>query len=132
MRRPDLKDRRRLARDLAEMWSRISGHYLSADLGCSCCAGGVVLQASDFELDIIEFLIRDARKAGLTSFESFLGAVARRGVDRYSLPKLIDAIAEGDHSTAGSDKELEFALVRLRPILSSIEATQNRGQFACD
>ena len=57
------------------MWNRISGHYLSSDLGCSCCAGGVVLQASDFELDIIEFLISDARKAGLTTFESFLSAV---------------------------------------------------------
>ena len=131
MRKPDLKDRRRLARDLAEMWERISGHYLSPDLGCSCCAGGLVLQASDFELDIIEFLIRDARKAGLTSFESFLGAVARRG-EGYSLPRLIDAIAEGDYSAAGSRKELEFALARLRPILSSIEAAQNRGRFACD
>jgi hypothetical protein len=114
------------------MWSRISGHYLSSDLGCSCCAGGVVLQASDFERDIIEFLLSDARKAGLTSFESFLGAVARRGDDRYSLPRLIDSIAEGDDSAVGSHKELEFTLARLRPILSSIEAAQNRGRFACD
>lgn len=114
------------------MWSRISGHYLSPDLGCFCCAGGVVLQASDFERDIVEFLISDARKAGLTKFESFLNTVARRGIDGCSLPELIDAIAEGEHSEAGSDKELEFALVRLRPILSSIEAAQNIGRFACD
>ena len=132
MRKTDLKDRRRQARDLSEMWSRISGHYLSSDLGCSCCAGGVVLQASDFERDIIEFLLRDARKAGLMSFESFLDAVARCGDEQYSLPRLIDAIAEGGQSAAGNYKELDFALARLRPILSSIEAAQSTGRFACD
>jgi hypothetical protein len=78
-------ERRREARELAEMWSRIGRQHISAGQGCGCGFGGLLLQGSDFELDIVEFLINDARKAGLTNIESFIDAAARRGPDRYSL-----------------------------------------------
>ena len=48
-------DRSSQARDLAEMWNRVSRQHLTAGAGCSCGMGGLFLQASDFELDIVEF-----------------------------------------------------------------------------
>ena len=131
MRRPDLKGRRKQARELSEMWNRISGECLFPVQGCSCCAGGLALHGVDFEPDIFELLISDARKAGITDLESLLDIVARRGDGLYSLPKLIEFFAEDDCSMP-QIKEVEFALSQVRSILTAIEAAQNKGRFACD
>ena len=131
MRRPDLKGRRKRARELSEVWNRISGECLFPVQGCSCCAGGLALNGVDFEPHIFELLISDARKAGIAGVESLLAVVARRGDGLYSLPKLLDFLAEGDWSIT-RNKECKFALSQIRSILTAIEASQNRRSFACD
>ena len=112
------------------MWGRIGRQHLSAGQGCACGFGGLLLQASDFELAIVEFLINDARKADLPNVEPFIDAAARRGPDRYSLRALLDAIAAADVTSAASPVELDFALTRLRTSLTSIDAAHSR--FTCD
>jgi hypothetical protein len=128
----ELNDRSKQARELAEMWSRVSRQHLTAGAGCSCGIGGLMLQASDFELDIVEFVINDARKEKLAGLEAFIDAVAARGPDRYSLSDLLKAIGSADHPTTPSSADLQFALDRLRKTLSSMDANHNRSRFACD
>jgi hypothetical protein len=128
----DPTERRRQAQDLAAMWSRISRQHLSASQGCACGFGGVVLQASDFEIDIVEFLINDARKAGVSGVEPFVESVARRPGDRYSLTALFAGIADADSRASAEEVALMFALSRLRTSLSSIEAAHSRSRFSCD
>jgi hypothetical protein len=125
------EQRRGEARDLASLWSRISRQHLSAGQGCSCGFGGMMLQASDFELDIVEFVINDARKAGLSGVEVFIDSVAKRGADQYSLPALLDAIAKDSPLQPGGE-EVDFALGRLRTTLTSIEDAHNSARFVCD
>ena len=120
------------ARELAEMWGRVSRQHLTAGAGCSCGIGGLFLQASDFELDIVEFVINDARKERRAELETFIDAVAGRGPDRYSLAALFDAIARADHASTPSAGDLQFALDRLRRTLSQMDTAHSRNRFACD
>jgi hypothetical protein len=125
-------DRSRQAKDLGEMWNRVSRQHLTAGAGCSCGIGGLMLQASDFELDIVEFLINDARKEKLADLEAFIDAVAARGPDRYSLKALLEALGEFDHPAMPAARDVQFALDRLRKTLSSMDTAHTKGRFACD
>lgn len=89
-----------------------------------------MFQASDFELDIVEFVIGDARKAARSAVEAYIDRVAKRGPDRYSLPALLEAVATGSQDAAPDD--LDFILMRLRTTLASIEAAHNSARFVCD
>jgi hypothetical protein len=120
------------ARELAEMWGRVSRQHLTAGAGCSCGIGGLFLQASDFELDIVEFVINDARKEGRPELETFIDAVAGRGPDRYSLAALFDAISRADHAATPTTDDLQFALDRLRKTLSLMDQSHSRNRFVCD
>jgi hypothetical protein len=125
-------DRSRQARELAEIWGRVSRQHLTAGAGCSCGFGGLLLQAADFELDIVEFLINDARAERRAPLEHFIEAVAARGPDRYSLPALFEAIATADHPATPSGEDLEFALARLRKTLTSMDTAHGSNRFVCD
>jgi hypothetical protein len=129
---PNPEERRREAHELAALWSRISRQHLSAGQGCACGFGGLLLQASDFEIDIVEFLINDARQAGLIGIEPYVNAVARRGDDGYNLAALFQAIAEPVGQSIATTEELDFALTRLRKTLSSMEAAHSNSRFVCD
>jgi len=121
------------ARELAALWQRISPQLVGAQ-GCACCFGGMMLQASDFELDVIEFVIGDARKAKRPDVEAYIERVAKRGPHRYSLPGLLDAVAAAGEGAAAGDLDftLDFILARLRVTLTAIEAAHSGSRFACD
>ncbi|HEY1153152.1 MAG TPA: hypothetical protein VGE73_04815 [Pseudolabrys sp.] len=118
------------ARELAALWQRIGSQHIGAQGYAACGFGGMMLQASDFELDIVEFVIGDASKAKRPEVEAFIDRVAKRGPDRYSLPALLDAIATQRDGVASDD--LDFVLARLRTTLTSIEAAHNSARFVCD
>ena len=120
------------ARDLAEMWSHVSRQHVAAGAGCSCGMGGLFLQASDFESDIVDFVMEAARKAGRRDLQAFIEAVAARGADRYSLNALLNAVARADHALDPSAEDMEFALQRLGQTLSSMDASHSPSRFACD
>jgi hypothetical protein len=124
-------ERRRRATGLAEAWGRISTQHLSGGQGCGCSFGGLMLQASDFEVDIVEFVIGEARQAGLRGVESYIDEISKRGPDRYSLPALLKAIAAGEHRAA-SEAEIDFTLARLDQTLGAIEQAHSARRFACD
>jgi hypothetical protein len=124
-------DRRRRASGLTEMWGRLSSQHLSGAQGCGCSFGGLMFQASDFELDIVEFVIGDASKAGLPGVEAYIDAIAKRGPDRYSLRALLKALEESDARPA-SDVEINFIIERLNTTLSNIEQAHSKGRFVCD
>lgn len=125
-------DRRRpKALELTDVWSRLSRQHLSGGQGCGCSFGGLMFQASDFELDIVEFVVGGADTSGLPGVGAYIDDVAKRGPDRYSLPALLKALAEGDYRGAG-EAEIDFTLDRLGSTLSNIEKAHSRGRFACD
>lgn len=125
------KDRRRQASDLAEIWGRVSRQHLSGGPGCGCSFGGLMFQASDFELDIVEFVIGEARKAGLPKAELYIDEIAKRGPDRYSLPALLKALEDEDYRAA-APSEIDIVLTSLNTTLSAIEKAHSKGRFACD
>ena len=115
---------------LAGLWSRISRQHLSSGQGCACgFGGGLILQGASFELDIIEFLIEDAKKLAYTEIEPFINAVSKRGPDRYSLPDLLSAIEKTDCTLAAP--QVDFILEKLAGIFSSMDDAHSR-RFACD
>lgn len=120
------------ARYLAAMWRRIGSQHLSSMQGCSCGFGGLMIQASDFEIDIVEFVLGDAGKAGLAGIEPYIKAVAGRGEDRYSLTALLRDIERPHDAASVTPEELDFILLRLRATLSSIEAAHSGPGFVCD
>ncbi|HEY8580840.1 MAG TPA: hypothetical protein VIL72_13205 [Beijerinckiaceae bacterium] len=121
------------ARALGDTWRRISRRHLSSGQGCACgFGGGLMLQGADFELDIVEFVIDDARKAGLKEVEPFIDAVSKRGPDRYSLPDLIEALGRDDAERPLPAAARAFALDRLARVLGSMDAAHAGGRFACD
>lgn len=123
-------ERAEAARELAALWQRIGSQHIGAQ-GCAACGfGGMMFQASDFELDIVEFVIGDARKAQRPDIETYIDRVAKRGPDRYSLPALLEAIAAEREGAAPDD--LDFILTRLRTTLTSIEAAHNSARFVCE
>ncbi|MDB5508732.1 MAG: hypothetical protein JWL93_1201 [Hyphomicrobiales bacterium] len=124
-------DRRRRAADLTELWGRLSRQHLTGGQGCGCSFGGLMFQASDFELDIVEFVIAGAEQAHLPGAVVFVDAVSRRGPDRYSLPALLKALAEGDHRAA-TPAEIDCVIERLNVTLSNIDRAHAKGRFACD
>jgi hypothetical protein len=124
-------NRRRRASDLTQMWGRLSSQHLSGGQGCGCSFGGLMFQASDFELDIVEFVIGDASKAGLPGVETYINSIAKRGPDRYSLRALLKALEEGD-SRSASEAETDFIIERLNTTLSNIEQAHSKGRFVCD
>ena len=67
-----------------------------------------MLQGAAFELDIVEFLIDEARKAGHGDLFSFIDVVAKRGPDSYNLPALLDALGNADHPAAPDDDSGDF------------------------
>lgn len=120
------------ARELATMWRRIGSQHLSASGGCACGFGGMMIQAADFEIDIVEFVIGDAQKSGQTQVEPYIDAVCRRGPDRYSLPALLEAIGKAEAGGPATPEMLDFILARLRTTLTSIENAHNGSRFVCD
>ena len=124
-------DRRQQALELQEIWRRVSSLHLSGGQGCGCSFGGLMLMASDFELDIVEFVVAEAGKTGATGVEEYIDAVARRGPDRYSLPALLTCIGDGDVRDA-SEGDVELILKSLNRTLSAMERAHSRGRFACD
>ena len=118
------------ARELSEIWNRISRQHMSAGSGCGCGFGGLILQASDFELDIVEFVIDDAKQEGRAALPGFIDAVSKRGPDRYSVSALLQALPAADMPLGPDD--LDFALARLATTLTAIESSHNKGRFACD
>jgi hypothetical protein len=125
------KDRRQQASDLAGIWDRISSQHLSGGQGCGCSFGGLMFQATDFELDIVEFVIGEAKKAGLPKAELYIDEIAKRGPDRYSLLKLLRALEQGDYRMA-SEPEIDVVLTSLNTTLSAIEQAHSKGRFVCD
>lgn len=121
------------ARALSEMWRRISRQHLSSAQGCACgFGGGLMLQGAAFELDIVEFLIDDARKAGHAGLEVFIDAVAKRGPDQYSLLALIEALGRDGPAHVLDENTRIFAIERLRTTLGSMDSAHAGGGFACD
>ena len=124
--------RREAAREIGDMWRRISRRHLTSGQGCACgFGGGLMLQGADFELDIVEFLIEDARKAGRPKIEPFIDRVAKRGPDTYSLSALIEA-AGGERLDGLDEDEATFVIVALRKTLGSMDSAHSAGRFACD
>ena len=91
-----------------------------------------MLQGAAFELDIVEFLLDEAKQAGHADIEAFVEATARRGADNYSLSTLIEALGQPDLDDRLSDESRRFAFERLRKTLGSMDAAHSRGRFACD
>lgn len=91
-----------------------------------------MLQGAAFELDIVEFLMDEAKQAGHADIEAFIEAKAKRGPDNYSLSALIEALGRAEAGEKLSDLSRGFAFERLRKTLGSMDAAHARGRFACD
>ena len=118
--------------ELKALWSRVSRQHLSGGQGCGCSFGGLILQASDFELDIVEFLLHDAAKEGAAQVAPFVSAAAGRGPDHYSLRALFDALATTEDATLIASGDLDFIIDRLGRTLANIENAHRKSRFSCN
>ena len=124
--------RRQQVDELKAVWSRLSRQHLSGGQGCGCSFGGLILQASDFELDIVEFMLHDAATKGAVHVAPFVTSAAGRGPDRYSLRALFDALATTEDSALIQSGDLNFIIARLARILANIENAHRKSRFFCN
>ena len=123
--------RRKEAQRLAGLWNNISRQHLSSAQGCACgFGGGLILQGASFELDIIEFVLEDARTLGHANVEPFIDAVCKSGPDRYSLRALFGAISSDTCALTDKHYQLDFILSKSRRVLGSI-GESHMQRFAC-
>ncbi len=119
------------AQRLAGLWSRISRQHLSSGQGCACgFGGGLILQGASFELDIIEFVVDEAKKHGHVDLERFVDAVSKRGPERYSLLDLLEAIGKTHSELEQQPSQLDFILTKIKDVLEGMDAAHS-GRFAC-
>lgn len=123
--------RRQSVDELKTLWSRVARQHLSGGQGCGCSFGGLILQASDFEIDIVEFLLHDAAKRNARHIPAIVQTAAR-GPDRYSLPALLETLATTRDAALIESGELDFAIDRLSRTLTNIEAAHRKSRFACN
>ena len=119
------------ARALKDLWSRVARQHLAGRQGCSCGVGGIVLQAMDFEADIVDYLIDAADKAGQPGVSAFIERKAIRAGETYSLVALLDAVAGADGADVPADG-LALVLGRLRGTLSAMNEAHETRRFVCD
>jgi hypothetical protein len=122
--------RRQDVDDLKALWSRVSRQHLSGGQGCGCGFGGLILMASDFELDIVEFLLHEAAQHGAVHVAAFVKDHAARGPDRYSLTALLEALATTRDAALIEAGDLDFAVSRLRQTLTNIESAHRKSRFS--
>ena len=128
---PSLDANRGEARALKDLWSRVARQHLAGGQGCSCGVGGIVLQAMDFEADIVDYLIDAADKAGHPGLSAFIERQAIRADGSYSLVALLEAVAGADDSDVPADG-LALVLARLRGTLSAMNEAHEPRRFVCD
>ena len=51
-------------REARDLWSRLARQHVSFGQGCACGFGGLTVSMSDFEQDIVEFVMNDAVRDG--------------------------------------------------------------------
>jgi len=107
---PGLAERHRQVDELKAVWGRVSRQHVAAGAGCGCSFGGLILQAADFELDIVAFLLHDASKAKAARVTEFVTRAALRGPGRYSLRNLLDALAATSDTACCQPADLDFII----------------------
>lgn len=106
------------ARELADIWERLSGQHVALGAGCACGIGGVTLQLQDFEQDIVDFLAAQAERSRRDDVGAWLARYAVDGANGlWSVAALLGALTEAPHSA--SAEVAGFLLERLGKTLRS-------------
>lgn len=106
------------ARELADIWQRLSGQHVSLGAGCACGIGGVTLQLQDFEQDIVDFLWAQAERTGRGDVAAWLKQYAvDQACGLWSVAGLLGALTDDGQDTPG--EIAAFLLERLGKTLRS-------------
>lgn len=106
------------ARELADIWERLSGQHVALGAGCACGIGGVTLQLQDFEQDIVDFLLAQAERGKRGDIIAWLRQFAVDGNNGlWSVAGLLGALTDARHSTP--DEIAAFLLEKLGKTLRS-------------
>jgi hypothetical protein len=106
------------ARELLDIWERVSRQHVSLATGCACGVGGVTLQLQDFEQDIADYVLGQAERGRRQDVVNFLRGHAQQADGRWSIALLLAALFEPATAPA-SDELAEFILTRLGKTLRS-------------
>jgi hypothetical protein len=107
------------ARELLDIWDRVSSQHVSLGSGCACGVGGVTLQLQDFEQDIADFLAAQAERAKRDDVSAWLREHAiDAGSGRWNVAVLLRALI-GEEQMAAPPDIAGFLLERLGKTLRS-------------
>jgi hypothetical protein len=113
-------------REARDLWSRLSRQHVSFGQGCVCGFGGLTVSMSDFELDIVEFVMNDAVRAERQDVVAALQTERPGGPRIAELLAVLESLAVSEAGTSTA----AFISERVLRTLQSIEASHRRG-FVC-
>ncbi len=107
------------ADELLAIWQTSSARHLAFG-GCACGIDGVVLRLDDFETDIVDYLLDEARRHERSDVADLIEREARRPDDAWSVGALLTALSVG---LDVNENARTFLLVRLGRTLGSFADT---------
>jgi hypothetical protein len=107
------------ARALLDLWRAMSATHVSLGANCACGMGGVTLQLSDFEQDIVEFVLGHAERTRRDDVTRFVHAHARNvATGGWNVAVLLTAVAAAREQQTDT-AVCEFVLEKLGKTLRS-------------
>ncbi|MBP1202384.1 hypothetical protein JOD97_000398 [Duganella sp. 1411] len=108
-----------VARELLDIWQRLSSQHVALATGCACGIGGVTLRLEDFEQDIADYLLAQAERGRR---DDVVALLRRHGFDEaagaWRLGALLAAFIDGPAAAADAEPA-DFILSRLGKTLRS-------------
>ncbi|MEP9375314.1 hypothetical protein ABLE91_01275 [Aquabacter sp. CN5-332] len=107
--------------DLLAVWRDGGAQHMALGAGCGCSGDGVVLQLSDFEQDIVDYLLAEAERGERADVIALLQGQGRLADGRWNITLLLEHLG----AQPEKDEAREFVVSRLKRTLASF-ATRHR------
>jgi hypothetical protein len=109
-----------VARELLDIWQRLSSQHVALATGCACGIGGVTLRLEDFEQDIADYLLAQAERGRR---DDVVALLRRHGFDEaagaWRIGALLEAFGDAPDGAGADAEQADFILSRLGKTLRS-------------
>lgn len=105
---------------LLDMWRSMAATHVSLGSNCACGMGGVSLQLSDFEEDLIDFVLGRAERERRSDVTTFVNAYAlNESTGQPSVTRLLMAASTAQPAPSGTTQTAQFVVDSLSKTIRS-------------
>jgi hypothetical protein len=105
---------------LLDMWHSMAATHVSLGSNCACGMGGVSLQLSDFEEDLIDFVLGRAERERRSDVTTFVNANAlNENTGQPSVTRLLMAASTAHPASSDTSQTAQFVVDSLSKTIRS-------------